>query len=64
MKIKIVTYREIVDADYDEWVKSVRSVGIPLDGKQLKETGTWTRTDDYGYTKATSVYSIEKEDQQ
>jgi len=60
MKIRIMTDREIADSDYDEWVKGLHHVGVPLDGKKLKETGTWSQTDDFGYTRATTTYTIVK----
>jgi hypothetical protein len=62
MKIKITTIREIEDQDYDNWIYQLNTVAkINIDGKELKEKGTFSITDDLGYTRATTTYEIIKD---
>lgn len=58
MKIKIVTIREIADQDFDDWVKNLKKVGVELNGKELREKGKVSFSDDLGFTRATTTYEI------
>ncbi len=58
MKFQIVSEREILDEDYDDYIAELNMRGVPVDGKLLKEKGSIAFTDDLGYTKATTTYKI------
>jgi GH35 family endo-1,4-beta-xylanase len=58
MKIRIVTERKIKRRDYWAWIRSLRENGVPIDGSGLLMTGKCEFRDDYGYTRAKTVYEI------
>jgi hypothetical protein len=64
MKIKIYTERKIRPEDFWRWVHELRMSGVPIDGKILLQTGQWAWTTDLGYTKATTLYKIELEEEE
>jgi len=61
MKVRIITERELPDADLDHWIRKCISIGIPLDGNKLKENGFFEFDCDNGYTKAHTRYELIRE---
>jgi hypothetical protein len=60
MKILIITNREVDDDKYWDWINSLHQAGVPINGKELKDKGEFQMTDNFGYTKVTTVYKIVK----
>lgn len=60
MKIRITTEREILDNEFWLWIRELKRNGVPVDGERLLSFGHWEFSTDLGYTKAKTIYEIER----
>ena len=60
MKIKIVTEREILEEDLDDYLLELINSGVPINSVEFKRKGTFKITDNLGYTNATTTYEMVK----
>jgi hypothetical protein len=58
MIVKIVTEREILEEDLDNYIYQLKKGGVNLDSTRFKEGVRVLIKDDFGYTKATTTYEI------
>jgi hypothetical protein len=62
MKITITSERDLADDAYEDYIKSLNSIGIRINAEEFKKTKMYQYSDDMGYTRVTTTYRIVDDD--